>query len=565
MSKKPTSSFFIFMLLVVFTLLGGGAGWFIAQHQHASTTVSNSAERKILFYQSPMHPWITSDKPGKCTICGMALAPVYEGDDTNSAVSGGSGFIKLAESTASVIGVASTPVRTAPLHRTLRVAGVISEDETRHRILSARVPGRIEELHVNQVGVEVVHNQPLAVVYSPDVLTAQRLYLENRRVGASGAVSASEIASSREKLLAYGLVEEDIQKLEQTGTPEAILVIRAPFDGTVVSRKAYEGQYVDVNDELFEIGDFSSLWFIFDAYERDLPLLKTGQNVDVTLTSLPGETVTAPIAFIDPNLNESTRTARVRVVLPNSSLRILHRQTANGTVHIESAPTLLIPRSALLYTREQPAAYVDLGGGAYQFRQLTLGHIGDTEAEILAGLNEGEKVVTQAALLIDSQSQLAHIATVSGISEEMDKPDSPAASPVTLTTPTTLPPELIESVLKITEALASDRLDDYQKHLPAVLEAVHQTQDTVHDILMPFAEKLVSGTDLKDARRPFEPFSNAVADIVRTQPEAERQAKIFQCPMSPVLGTARWIQKNNAETRNPFFGSEMLDCGVELH
>jgi Cu(I)/Ag(I) efflux system membrane fusion protein len=565
MSQKPTSSFFVFTLLIVFTLLGGGAGWFIAQHQHSTSSVNGSAERKILFYQSPMHPWITSDKPGKCTICGMALAPVYEGDTTANAVTSGSDFIKLAESTASVIGVAVTPVRIAPLHRTLRVAGVTSDDETRHRILSARVPGRIEELHVNQVGVEVVHNQPLAVVYSPDVLTAQRIYLENRRVGASGAVSASEIASSREKLLAYGLVDEDILKLEQTETPEATLVIRAPFDGTVVSRKAYEGQYVDVNDELFEIGDFSSLWFIFDAYERDLPLLKIGQDVDVTLTSLPGETVTAPIAFIDPNLNESTRTARVRVVLPNSLRRILHRQTANGIVHIESAPTLLIPRSALLYTRQQPAAYVELSDGVYQFRQLTLGHIGDTEAEILNGVSEGEKVVTQSALLIDSQSQLAHIAESSGAVMEMDKPESVTSSSVTIKTPTTLPPELIESVLKMTDALASDRLDDYQKHLPTVLEAVHQTTDTVHEILIPFAEKLVSGTNLKEVRRPFEPFSNAVADIVRTQPEAERQAKIFQCPMSPVLGTARWIQKNNDETRNPFFGSEMLNCGVELH
>ncbi|MDR1964488.1 MAG: efflux RND transporter periplasmic adaptor subunit [Planctomycetaceae bacterium] len=552
------------VLLIVVALLGGGIGWFIAQHQHTASSAAGSAERKILFYQSPMHPWITSDKPGKCTICGMALAPVYEGDTTAvNAMEGNSDFIKLADATASIIGVATTPVRMAPLHRTLRVAGVTSDDETRHRILSARVPGRIEELHVNQIGVEVLHHQPLAVIYSPDVLTAQRLYLENRRVGASGAVSASEIASSREKLLAFGLVDDDIQKLEQTEKPDATLVIRAPFDGTVVSRKAYEGQYVDVNDELFEIGDFSSLWFIFDAYERDLPLLKLGQEVDVTLTSLPGETMTAPIAFIDPNLNESTRTVRVRVVLPNPLRRILHRQTANGIVHIESAPTLLIPRSALLYTREQPAAYVDLGGGVYQFRQLTLGQIGDTDAEILGGVNDGEKVVTQAALLIDSQSQLAHIATGSGSTMESEEPESVPI--VTLTTPTTLPPELIETVLKITEALAADHLADYQKYLPAVQAAVQQTTETVHDILMPFAEKLVSGTDLKEARRPFEPFSNAVADIVRTQPASERQAKIFQCPMSPVLGTARWIQKDNAETRNPFFGSEMLNCGVELH
>jgi Cu(I)/Ag(I) efflux system membrane fusion protein len=392
------------------------------------------------------------------------------------------------------------------------------------------------------------------------------LYLENLRAGAGGGVSPSEISSSREKLLGYGLVEEDIKKLEETQKPDSYFTLRAPFDGTVVSRKAYEGQYVNVNDELFEIGDFSTLWFIFDAYERDLPLLKLNQSIDVVFASLPGESVSAPIMFIDPNLNEATRTARVRVVLDNPKRHILHRQTANGFVHIETEPTLIIPRSALLFTHEKPAAYVDLGGGAYQFRQLELGKIGDTDAEILGGIEEGEKVVTQAALLIDSQSQLAHLANIKEPevkrSETSGLPVSSGGVPLTLTAP--LPAIFVESVIAITSALSSDNLAEYQKLLPGLLEALHQTPEEVHKILMPFAEKLVPGKNLKEARRPFEPFSNAVADIVRTQPAAERQAKIYQCPMSPVLGTARWIQKDNEETRNPFFGSEMYNCGVEL-
>jgi Cu(I)/Ag(I) efflux system membrane fusion protein len=550
------------ILLIAGVLVGGGAGWFIAQHQHGMLTAgdsTNSGERKVLFYQSPMHPWITSDKPGKCTICGMALAPVYEGD---AVIDKDADYLKLAEGTASVIGVASAPARIAPLYRTLRVAGIISDDETRHRILSARVPGRIEELHVNQVGVEVVRSQPLAVIYSPDVLTAQRLYLENFRLEGTGAISTSEIASSREKLFGFGLIEDDIKHLEQSQKPDSNFALRAPFDGTVVSRKAYEGQYVNVNDELFEIGDFSTLWFIFDAYERDLPLLKLNQQVTVTLPSLPGESVTAPITFIDPNLNESTRTARVRVVLPNPHRRILHRQTANGVVHFETEPALLIPRSALLFTHELPAAYVDLGSGAYQFRQLELGKIGDTDAEILGGIKEGEKVVTQAALLIDSQTQLAHIAAASEAAAKPMEPEMPETPG--LTAPAVLPDNFVQIMLKATDALSSDNLAEYQKQLPALLEAVHQTTEDVHHILMPFAEKLVSGTNLKEVRRPFEPFSNTVADIVRAQPAAERQARIFQCPMSPVLGTARWIQKDNAEVLNPFFGSEMLNCGIEL-
>jgi Cu(I)/Ag(I) efflux system membrane fusion protein len=583
----------VFVLVAASALASGAVVWRTANHHSAASaaetpsTAAATTERKVLFYRSPMHPWITSDKPGKCSICGMALSPVYEGDP--AAKTDGT-HVKLGDVTASVIGVETTPAKVAPLLRTLRVAGVISDDETRHRVLSARVPGRIEKLHVNQVGLEVVRDQPLATIYSPDVLTAQRLYLENLRVG-TGLVSASELASSREKLLALGLVEEDIRRLEESKKPDATLIVRTPFDGTIISRgKANEGQYVNVNDELFEIGDFATLWFIFDAYERDLPALALNQKVNVTLPSQPGETITAPIEFIDPNLNESSRTARVRVVLPNPKRRILYRQTANGLVHIETAPALLIPRSALLFTHEQPTAYVEAGDGTYQPRQLKLGKIGDTDAEILDGIKEGERVVTQAALLIDSQAELTHISSgtkgkpaeekaekqahaahtpqsapthapvADGTDAAHDHAHHHAAAPQSVP----LPPALIQAALDATVALSSDDLSAYRKNLPALKAAIHKASGSAHDTLAPLAEKLTDGTDLKSARAPFEPFSNALAALVRAEPEAQRQAKIFQCRMSPVLGTALWLQKDATETRNPFFGSEMYHCGAEL-
>ncbi|MDR2844893.1 MAG: efflux RND transporter periplasmic adaptor subunit [Puniceicoccales bacterium] len=581
--------------------------WKIVEHRHTSPLPANGtaaqAERQVRFYRCPMHPHITSDKPGKCTLCGMDLVPVYAGDATATADNKSESSVKLGNATSSVIGIETAAVRTAPLHRTLRVAGVISDDETRHRILSARVPGRIEKLHVNQVGLEVVRGQPLATIYSPDLLTAQRLYLENLRVGA-GLVSASELASSREKLLALGLVEEDIRRLEESKKPDATLVLRTPFDGTIITRgKANEGQYVNVDDELFEIGDFSTLWFIFDAYERDLSVLALNQRVDVSLPSSPGEVIAAPIEFIDPNLNEATRTARVRVVLPNPARRILYRQTANGLVHIETPPTLLVPRSAVLHTREKPVAYVATGGGAYELRTLKLGKIGDLETEVLDGLKEGERVVTQAALLIDSQAQLEHLgsqnekhhAASEGVAKAATatQPGAPSehashahgdglghghpaaapsgiasaaatASPAAVATPVSLAPALLNAALDATTALSSDDLPGYQKHLSALKAAVHATSGPQHDTLAPLVEKLVAGTDLKSARDPFEGFSNALAGIVRAQPVAQRQAKIFQCRMSPVLGTALWLQKDSDETRNPFFGAAMYNCGAEL-
>ena len=275
-------------LLFAIAVAAAAITWKIANpagHSHTAAAANGGAaapaESKERFFRCPMHPHITSGKPGKCTICSMDLVAVYAGDAT---ANDSKSSVKLSDSTAAVIGIETSAVRVAPLRRTLRVAGVISDDETRHRILSARAPGRIEKLHVNQVGLEVVRGQPLATIYSPDLLTAQRLYLENLRVGA-GLVSASELASSREKLLALGLVEEDIHRLETSKNPDSTLVLRTPFDGTIITRgKANEGQYVNLDDGLFEIGDFSTLWFIFDAYERDLSSLALNQQVEVTLT-----------------------------------------------------------------------------------------------------------------------------------------------------------------------------------------------------------------------------------------------------------------------------------------
>ncbi len=562
--------------LLAFAAAIGATGWYLGRHISPPPTVAtpvDSSARKIRFYQSPMHPWIKSDKPGKCTLCGMALAPVYEGEKGFD--SSDPSLVSLSEASASVIGIAVTSAKIAPLHRTLRVAGIIDDDETRHRLLSARVPGRIEKLHVNQVGVEVAADQPLATLYSPEALTAQRLYLENFRLAATGAVASSAIASSREKLLLLGLTDTDIRQLETTKKPLDTLVLRAPFAGTVITRHAYEGQYVKENDALFEIGDFSSLWFVFDAYERDLASLALNQPVTVTLPSLPGEKFTAPIAFIDPNLNETSRTARVRVVLPNPQRRILHRQTADGIIHLETAPTLLIPRSAILHTRQLPVAYVDLGGGNYQLRQLTLGKIGDADAEILSGIKEGEKVVTQAALLLDGQAQLAQAAVSSAETAPSGHAHHAAKSPEEISSEknhspaTTAAPAisaaLLDAALRVTEALAADDLPAYQKHLPALRAAIHQTSGAMHHKLAPLAEKLLEGPDLKTVRRPFEPFSNALTDFLRALPATQRPAKIFQCPMSPVLGTARWLQQSDAEVRNPFFGAAMLNCGEELH
>lgn len=512
-------------------------------------------------YQCPMHPWIKSDKPGgKCTICGMDLV---EAAAAAEAVDPTSNLVTLTPASATVTGVQTAKVRRAALVRTLRVAGVIDDDDTRHRILAARVPGRVEKLFVNYVGAEVLEDAPLATIYSPEMLTAQRTYVERLRAGTS-AFTASERAATRERLLELGLTDEEIGILEHTLQPTAMLNMRSPMSGTVVSRAAYEGQYVQTNDRLFEIGDFSSMWFVFDAHENDLAWLRVGQTVDVTTPSQPGRIFSAPIAFIDPNLNEATRTVKVRVVLPNADRALLHKQTAIGAVRLDAPDLLLAPRTAVLQHTGEPLVYVDRGNRTYEPREVRLGRIGDADAEILSGLQEGDRVVTEAALLLDAQAQLARAAATGAPPISGHEPAAPIVMKAAVIDYEHLK-VLALSLADGAAALAADDFPAYQKLLPGVRAALDAClQDDPRGPLEKFKASVPDRSDLKAARRDFEPLSTAVADLAREQHLPNREKlHLYQCPMTPVLGTGRWLARGE-QIRNPFFGSAMLECGDEI-
>ena len=393
-------------LLFLVAALAGTGGWFTAKHPSpsaATPTVTASPARKIKFYQSPMHPWIKSDKPGKCTICGMTLVPVYEGKE---GVTTSANLITLSPGAATALDVQTAKVVRAPLVRTLRVTGVIDDDETRHRYLSSYTDARIEKLLVNTTGVEVTAGQTLAVLYSPELLTARQEF----HALATTTPNSPLVSAAREKLRRLGLLDTQIDALSSTEDVSRDTEILAPKTGTVVERSptAYEGGYVKAGEMLFAVGDFKVMWFIFDAYEADFPALKTATRVEVSVPSLPGETFTAPIAFIDPNLNATTRTAKVRVILDNADRHFRHRQTGYGRVISQSPEVLLVPRSAVLFTRNIPVVYVDQGGHTYETRHVKLGRSGDDAYEVLEGLEAGDTVVTQGALLIDGQAQIAH-------------------------------------------------------------------------------------------------------------------------------------------------------------
>ena len=400
------------VLILFVAALAGGVGWFAAKHGSAQL-VEPSGGRKVLFYQSAMHPWIKSDRPGKCTICGMDLVPVYEGDKGFD-----EGLVTLSSNSITVIHVQTDEVRREPMRHTLRVAGTIEDDDTRHRFLPAYVEGRIEKLLVNYVGAEIVEGQAIATIYSPALVNSEREYILLAAQTPDSAESREQHARSLEaimrRLKSVGLTEAQIAALPSKPPGDWLTEILAPMSGVVVARHVYEGQYVKEGDKLFEIGDFSTMWFKFDAYERDLPWLRVGQEVEVSTPAVPGKVYLAKITFIDPNLNEQTRSAKVRVDIPNPIIErdgrthreLFRRLYAEAVVKVDLPEVLTVPRSAVLAPGTQPVVYVDKGRGTYEQRRVHLGRAGDDSWEVLEGVSEGERIVTAGNLLIDAQAQL---------------------------------------------------------------------------------------------------------------------------------------------------------------
>lgn len=524
-----------------------------------------SATRRILFYQSAMHPWIKSDKPGRCTICGMELTPVYEGEKGFDE-SGGDNIIALTQSQVQVLHVQTATAKTRPLTRHLKVSGNIDDNASRHRVLSAYVDGRIDKLHVNFVGAEVTAGQPLAGFYSPTLLQAEREY---RQLG--GELKRNTAL----RLKQMGLTPGQIEALDQKPADALVSQILAPISGTVVSQSIYEGQYVSTGQPLFEIADFSTMWFLFLAYEQDLPWIKPDLTVHVTTPSIPGKTFTGKITFIDPNFDEATRSTKVRVELDNPLVNgrreLLHRLYADGTVELEAPAVLTVPRSAVIQTGPQAVVYVDHGGGAYAYKPITMGRRGDTHIEVLSGLKEGDEVVTNGNLLIDGQAEMNRAF--------MAPPE--AATPVTATKELNdTQKNAIAGFLTVADAMAAAlAADDLEKFNKASAPAMNIT-GTLIQALQPVAENLDAldkarhfhgFDDIKTARIAFHKFSVAAVAVLEPLRKAGQTSgfEIYECGMVDeaipnVPKKARWIQTGKRPLANPFFGAEMLECGKTI-
>ena len=368
-------------------------------------------ERKIKYWVSPMDPGYVSDKPGKAP-CGMDMVPVYEEEGEAAAP----GAIVVSPATVQSMGVRTAKVEVRPLSRATLAVGTVTFNERNLSTINTKVNGWVERLYINATGDPVRKGQTLLSIYSPDLVSAQDEYLlALRNMKALGKSPVPEMAegarrlteASRRRLEYFDISAAQIAALEQTGQVKKHLTLTSPANGIVTKRLVTQGMYVQMGMPLLEVADLSTIWVDADIYQYELPWIKVGQQVEMTLQYLPGETFSGTIDYIYPYLKEQTRTAKVRLKFPNPRLKLKPDMFAQ--VKIESPvqhQAVVVPSEAVMDTGAKQHVFLALGKGRFLPREVKLGVEGnDGLREVLSGLEGGEEVVTSAQFLLDSESR----------------------------------------------------------------------------------------------------------------------------------------------------------------
>jgi len=446
------------LLLTLATLLFGAAA---CVKKGASGKPSN-----VDYYTCTMHPSVHAEAPGKCPICGMDLVPVMKKNEPakgemsetasppsastppsqGSSMQGMAGmpgmqggkqpnapqtrqFIVPVERQQQ-IGVTYATVKREPLRHTIRSVGLVVPDKARNWQFVSRVDGYVQKLNVTAPGQIVDKGAPLLSIYSPDLLTSEREFVELLRMrDEAKSKDAREtpsrlINSAKERLHLWNVTDEQIDELQKTRKPQENLTLLSPFRGIVQSVPAEQGESVKVGDMLVEVADLSVVWVWAEFYENELPMLKVDQKIDITAKSYPGEKFEGTISLINPFLEEAKRTAKVRIDIPNPDFKLRPGMYVNTELAMDMGEGLTIPVSAVMPTGTRNVVFISKGEGKLEPRIVQIGSKYGESYEVQNGLHEGEQVVASANFLIDAESKVQQALN------EFEPSPSPNESPV---------------------------------------------------------------------------------------------------------------------------------------
>jgi Cu(I)/Ag(I) efflux system membrane fusion protein len=603
--KGPRLGCFILALLFGLATLAAGVIWSsqlrsaagrayqtIVQWTGGETAAPAQAEAPKgpkQYYTCGMHPWVVLPAPGDCPICHMKLVPLDPAKFT--------GQIVINPVMTQNIGVRTAPVTVGPVTRIIRTVGMVDYDENLVWDVNLKVAGWIEKLHVTYVGQPVEKGQPLFELYAPELYTAQEEYLLAVRgkaaaKGIDGAAPSPElarmegdlVAAARKRLQNFDISDEQIAALEKSGKAAKTMTIRSPRKGLVIAKNVYEGMRVETAMQPFRIADHSKVWVLVTLYEYQLPFVEVGQKAVMTLPYLPGQTFEGKITYIYPHLDTELRQVKVRLEFDNADLLLKPGMFAA----VELARTLardrvLVPREAVTDTGLRQVAFVSLGEGRFEPRDVRVGAEAEGGMiEILDGLMAGEIVVTSGEFLLDSEARLreALAKMIQGNPAAGQKVEAAAAGAAELRSLPDVAAKALSGALDgyfgIGSKLASDSTDGLAAPARQAAEAVdallkieipdaphfwHQHTEAAE--IRGHALELVGIKDIEKAREQYADLSIALSKLLRATgvpPSYPKAVEELHCPMyREGQGGTTWLQPAG-DVRNPYYGSKMIGC-----
>lgn len=555
----------LLLIILVTLVLGGLIGWLIKPSNNQVNELAvhdHSAEEQV--WTCSMHPQIRQSEPGQCPICGMDLIPASSNRSSASA----SPFIhEMTPEAVAMANIHTSRVTGVSPEGELFLTGKVQADERQLATVTAKYPGRIEELFINFTGQVVQRGQRLATIYSPELVTAQKELLE----ATSSKETYPELYSAaREKLRLWKLTEAQINQIERSGAVREQFDVLADKGGVVAQRNISVGDYVSTGTALFNVVDLSKLWIMLDAYESDMSLVKVGDEVSFTVKAIPGKEFKAKVSYIDPVINPNTRTASVRAETNNPKMELKPEMFVTARVQSDrkaQGQSLAIPRTALLWSGKRSIVYVKVPNTefpAYEMREITIGPLMGEMYVVEAGLEVGEEIVTNGVFAVDAAAQL------SGNYSMMMRPDTK-----TMDVPQVFREQITvvaDAYFNVKNALVADDKEQAANAVAQVETALDKVEmrnlkGKAHDRWMALKEQLESAVammqkseELESLRTHFGMLSESMIEAVESFGlEKEKVYKDF-CPMTFDDKGAFWLSESK-DISNPYFGEAMLNCG----
>lgn len=557
----------VLLALLIALLIGGTFGWLVKPspgHEEVEMAGHNHEESADEVWTCSMHPQIRQSEPGQCPICGMDLIPATT---RRSSASSNPLIHEMTPEAVAMANIHTSRVTGVSPEGELFLTGKVKADERQLASVTAKFPGRIEQLFVNFTGQVVRTGERLATIYSPELVTAQKELLE----AASTKETYPQLyTAAREKLRLWKLNENQIDEIEKTGKVRDQFDVLSDKSGIVTQRNIAVGDYVGTGSVLFDVVDLSRVWIMIDAYETDLPFVKIGDEVNFTAAGIPSQTFKAKVTYIDPVINPGTRAASVRAEANNKSGELRPEMFVNARVKTtlrKGQSSLAIPRTALLWSGKRSIVYIKVQDSefpSFEMREITIGSRMGEMYLVEAGLEAGEEIVTNGVFSIDAAAQL------SGNYSMLMRPKTK-----TIEVPQSFRQQitgLAEAYFKVKNSLVADDAQVVKSELGQLDLALNKVsmeglKGQAHDHWMALRQKLSEATKMMQGeetldglRQHFAMLSDNILEV--TESFGLEKDKVYKvlCPMAFDNKGAFWLSESE-EILNPYFGEAMLSCG----